>query len=272
MTKRDPREENAVEHLQQVWESLAKEDPLWAICSTPWKRGGKWNLEEFFATGEQEISQALEILDARGVEIERSTALDFGCGVGRLTQALARRFESVCGIDISPTMIETAQRLNQYPDHCRYVLNVTNDLRQFSDECFAFIYSVVVLQHIPPELSRHYLLEFARVAAPGATVVFQLPSCFRIAEGLPPHAWAASIQWRNEAAVYDCRSRCNLDVSVKNVSTSSWHFDEQNPLMLGNHWLDINGQVLRMDDGRAVLPNNVGPGEPHRLNQYHRGF
>ena len=34
--------------LQSTWEDLAKQDPLWAILSVPAKKGGKWNLEEFF--------------------------------------------------------------------------------------------------------------------------------------------------------------------------------------------------------------------------------
>ena len=36
-------------------------------------------------------------------------ALDFGCGVGRLTRALGMRFESAFGVDISAGMVEQAQ-------------------------------------------------------------------------------------------------------------------------------------------------------------------
>ena len=38
--------------------------------------------------------------------------LDFGCGVGRLTQALARRMNRVVGADISPVLIDLARTLN----------------------------------------------------------------------------------------------------------------------------------------------------------------
>ena len=43
----------------------------------------------------------------------RDRALDFGCGVGRLTRALGTRFESALGVDISAGMIEQARRLNE---------------------------------------------------------------------------------------------------------------------------------------------------------------
>ena len=41
--------------LQNVWDTLAKEDPLWAILSVPEKRGRKWTPEDFFRSGQAEV-------------------------------------------------------------------------------------------------------------------------------------------------------------------------------------------------------------------------
>ena len=253
-------------HLQQVWENLAKEDPLWAISSWPSKRGRKWNLEEFFATGEDEVRKLFNMLDARGVAVPRTAALDFGCGVGRVTQALSRRFARVCGVDISPTMIAMAEELNQSPDRCRYILNATDGLRQIADSSFSFIYSIVVLQHSPPEFARRYIAEFGRIAEPGGLVMFQLTSAVANEAGLDPEAWVASLECQKEPPLYECGNRYLLTVMVRNASNAVWHFAERQPVMLGNHWLHPNFEVLRLNDGRTILPNDLAPGQAVELS------
>jgi SAM-dependent methyltransferase len=162
--------------LKETWEHLAQTDPLWAICTASNKRGGKWDVAEFFATGEAEISKMLTHLTLIGLKPQwDGRALDFGCGIGRLTQALCERFAGCVGIDISPTMIQLAQRYNRHGERCVYVLNDAEDLRKFGDGEFAFIYTSIVLQHMAPKYMRSYLREFARVLAPAGILVCQIP-------------------------------------------------------------------------------------------------
>jgi SAM-dependent methyltransferase len=162
--------------LQANWTTLGQRDPLWAILVDPEKRGNRWRLEEFFETGRQEIDAALRHVQAVGLAAPRRRALDFGCGVGRLTQALAARFEEVVGIDIAASMIELAREYNRYPATCTYQVNPHNDLRLFPDDHFDFIYSNIVLQHMEPAYATAYIREFIRVLAPGGVLLFQLPS------------------------------------------------------------------------------------------------
>jgi 2-polyprenyl-3-methyl-5-hydroxy-6-metoxy-1,4-benzoquinol methylase len=101
---------SALSTMQQ-FELLAKRDPLWAILTDPSRKGNRWRLDEFLATGESEIDHCLRFLARRGLSpIDSAVALDFGCGVGRLTRALARRFDRVYGVDAAPTMIENIER------------------------------------------------------------------------------------------------------------------------------------------------------------------
>ncbi len=108
-------------HLQEIWEAQATADPLWAILSEDSKRRRGWDLGSFLATGERFVTDVLDRLAHLGVE-PHGAALDFGCGVGRLTQPLAQRFDHVTGVDISPPMIEAAQRLNRFGDRVTYVV------------------------------------------------------------------------------------------------------------------------------------------------------
>ncbi len=161
--------------LQQDWDGFGKDDPLWRILSLPDKKGGKWTLDEFFETGRKEIDELLDYLKKVGLNPARGTALDFGCGVGRLTQGLARHFDRVKGVDISPSMIDLARQYNRFGDHVEYFVNARSDLRLFPDRSFDLIYSSITLQHVPPQFSRQYIADFVRVLRPGGAIVFQLP-------------------------------------------------------------------------------------------------
>jgi 2-polyprenyl-3-methyl-5-hydroxy-6-metoxy-1,4-benzoquinol methylase len=164
----------------QRWEHLARTDPLWAILSEPEKRGGGWDLEAFFATGEAEIAALMVDLETLKPDLPKGSALDFGCGVGRLTRALGRRFETVTGVDVSPTMIEMAQRYASEAANCEFRLNPGADLHRFEEGSFDLVYSSITLQHVPAKAALGYVREFVRLLKPGGVAVFQLPTPRRI--------------------------------------------------------------------------------------------
>jgi SAM-dependent methyltransferase len=162
--------------LQKQWNSLGREDPFGAILSPAAGEQAKWDIAEFFQSGIWEVEKVLRYAESFQPLREKKSALDFGCGVGRLTQALAAHFEQACGVDISPAMIEHARQYNRTGDRCEFVVNDTADLARFAAGCFDFIYSSITLQHMPPRFARRYLVEFLRVLRPGGLLVFQLPS------------------------------------------------------------------------------------------------
>src|SRR5688500_6864333 len=162
---------DTLESVRQFWDRHARRDPLRAILSHNAKRDGKWDTTRFFETGANEIAAMMCELDAQGIVPSRGAALDFGCGVGRLTQALGLHFGRVVGVAISPTMCDAATELNRFPTTVSYICNDAPDLRVLLDDTFDFIYSSIVLQHLQPELTVGYLREFFRVLASGGIMV-----------------------------------------------------------------------------------------------------
>jgi SAM-dependent methyltransferase len=163
------------EHLQRNWDEHGRVDPLWAVLTADDKRGNRWDPEEFFATGRRDVAEMLQEAESLGVAPRRGRALDFGCGVGRLTQALAADFEHATGVDIAPSMVEHAREFNRHGARCDYVVNNAPHLRQFADSSFDLVFSHITLQHIRPQYSIGYVAEFVRVLRPGGLCVFQLP-------------------------------------------------------------------------------------------------
>ncbi|MEM1098490.1 MAG: class I SAM-dependent methyltransferase [Planctomycetota bacterium] len=187
MTRRSKTPVGALHQIGRDWEALAAADPLWAILTDPGTRGGKWDVDAFFESGRREVRLLLDELETHGLlpfarERLRTEchALDFGCGVGRLTQGLCDHFGRAIGVDISPTMIRLADEHNAHADRCRYVHNDAADLAVLGDARFDLCYSFIVLQHMPWDAAQRYLADMAAQLTPTGLLVFQLPSEARI--------------------------------------------------------------------------------------------
>jgi ubiquinone/menaquinone biosynthesis C-methylase UbiE len=147
---------------------------MWTVLSDPEKDGVKWDPEEFFATG-ADVLERIKAIEDSGIEIGRRVAVDFGCGLGRVSRWLAKRFSSVVGVDISPTMLEMAERYNTQSAPITFVLGNETHI-PLATSCADFVHSVIALQHIPRRLQEMYLREFSRIARPGGHLYFQTPS------------------------------------------------------------------------------------------------
>ncbi len=162
--------------VKRTYEKLGRDDPLYAVLSRKELRHNKWDPAEFFETGKREIEDILQYVDRLGLPLRRRRALDFGCGVGRLSQALAEHFDRVVGVDIAESMAQRARDYNRHGDRVEYRVNTTDDLKIFDGGSFDFVYSNITLQHIPPEPAASYIGEFFRVLRPGGVAIFQVPS------------------------------------------------------------------------------------------------
>lgn len=176
-----------VTRQQRDWDDLSRLDPYWAILSDPAKRFGRWDLEEFLESGRVEIESLMTSAAELGRPVRRGSALDFGCGTGRLTRALGRHFERCVGVDVSDEMVERARRINADAANCTFVVNAREDLRVFREGEFDLVYSRLVLQHVARRAAiRSYVTELVRVLAPGGLLAFQLPSSIPLRHRIQP--------------------------------------------------------------------------------------
>jgi len=258
----------SLDDVRKSWDALGAEDPLWAVLTDDRYRGGKWNEDDFFVTGAEEITGVVRDLDRLGRPVGRGRCLDFGCGVGRLTQALAEHFERCDGVDIAPSMIAAARRLDRSGGRCAFHVNDAPDLTLFPAGTFDFIYCNIVLQHMPTDAAKAYVAEFLHVLAPGGVAMFEIPSEnieaeVKERERLPEEAHAAVISATLPARLAP-GERFTLEARVRNAGPVAWPGPEKGAavgrIRFGNHWWKTNGDILSMDDGRVDLPR-LAPGE-----------
>jgi SAM-dependent methyltransferase len=160
--------------LRRQWESHARLNAHAAIL-TPSAEQPEWDEAAFLETGRRHVAGLMNEADRLVPHRQRRRALDFGCGIGRLTVALADYYDEVLGVDIAQSMVEQARQRNPAPDRIRYEHNANPDLLKFPTGCFDLVCSWIVLQHTPPSVMRAYIAEFVRLVAPGGLVMFQLP-------------------------------------------------------------------------------------------------
>ncbi|MDQ8202274.1 class I SAM-dependent methyltransferase [Pelagicoccus sp. SDUM812003] len=137
------------------WEKWGELDPYYAVLTNDSYRSANLtdqSKKAFFDSGESHLREVLakcrHYLDA---EFEPASAVDFGCGTGRVLIPMGREVETAVGIDVSSAMLEEARRNCQ----ARGLGNVSlvkgdDHLSGLAGE-FDFIHSFIVLQHIPKD-------------------------------------------------------------------------------------------------------------------------
>jgi SAM-dependent methyltransferase len=160
---------------QRDWDDLAAFDPWRAILRDPSRERG-WEVDEFLATGERDAERVLAAAAEHGLPRRFGRAFDFGCGVGRMTRALARRFDEVVGMDISPRMVELARRLNRDSTTARFVVGGESEVNKLPDAHFDLVVCVLVLQHLRSRReAERVVTALTRTLAAGGALVLQAP-------------------------------------------------------------------------------------------------
>jgi SAM-dependent methyltransferase len=119
------------------WNNLGETQPYFAVLTEDRflrEQMSNEDREAFFASGETDIAQVFDLIN-----FAPKSALDFGCGVGRLTRALTKRVDRVAGVDAAESMLRIARE--SVPD--------ASFSSTIPDERFDLIVSLIVFQHIP---------------------------------------------------------------------------------------------------------------------------
>jgi SAM-dependent methyltransferase len=138
-------------HTDAAWEKFGRDDPYFGVLAED--KFSRENIErnrgEFFSSGAGAAREIIERCEKHFGPLGRGRILDHGCGVGRLTFALAREFESVVAVDVSPSMLaEAAANAERFGAQNVTFAPVDATLSNASGE-FDFVNSYMVLQHVP---------------------------------------------------------------------------------------------------------------------------
>jgi 2-polyprenyl-3-methyl-5-hydroxy-6-metoxy-1,4-benzoquinol methylase len=133
------------------WERWGTIDPYYGVLSDEKFSSSQIqnNMDEFFRSGASYVDGVLLRYEHLFGPIPEGRALDFGCGVGRLTLPLASRFGHAIGLDISDSMLGEARRNAETRGLSMVTFARSDDELSQAPGQFAFVNSVIVLQHIP---------------------------------------------------------------------------------------------------------------------------
>ncbi len=166
-----------MENTDAHWKQWGSRDPYRGVLfDEKYKKSSlNENLNEFFDTGESYIGSLMHYVDLLYPGLPRRTAVDFGCGVGRLSIPLARRFQSVIGVDISPAMLDEAHKNCSSFGISNANFVSSDDLLSQVPAGVQLVQSYIVLQHIPVKrgllIAKHLLGKLA----PGGVCALQVP-------------------------------------------------------------------------------------------------
>ncbi|MBL8115215.1 MAG: DUF4214 domain-containing protein [Acidobacteria bacterium] len=152
--------------MREDWDRRAREDYKLHIAT-----GHAATEEAFRASGDKDLDEV--ILD--GIALAReASALEIGCGVGRLLCPLSDRIAAAHGVDISTVMIERSKEF--CASHPKVQTHLTDgSLAVFPEGSLDFVYSFIVFQHIPSrEAIARYVREAALVLKPGGLLRYQV--------------------------------------------------------------------------------------------------
>jgi SAM-dependent methyltransferase len=135
-------------------------------------------VEEFYASGITEVAVIESILKRHGFTGAASkSCIEYGCGLGRVTLALAPKFNAVRGYDISATHLGLAKRraAQSRIGNVDFILCSTETGLDNPVPC-DFFYSRLVFQHNPPPLMRTLIASCLGALRPGGIGIFQVPT------------------------------------------------------------------------------------------------
>lgn len=164
-----------MENTDKHWRLWGKLSPYRGVCYP------QVTESEFWTSGETYVKWLLERLTRLYPTLRCETALDFGCGVGRILRPLAARYANVTGVDIAHGMLSEAKRNVPGADLCE----------QIPERQFDLVHSSLVLQHIAVNRGLEIVRRLTRCVAPGGVIALQAPVvvkhniAYRVKHALP---------------------------------------------------------------------------------------
>ncbi len=143
------------------WIKIGEDEPFYGVLTNPSflkENLSAENLYEFWQSGVGDVDFFLSVLRKHFGDFYPKSAIDFGCGVGRLTRAIAEHVDKVTGVDVAPGMLAQAQLYA--PDNATFSHDIP-------EEPVDWLVSHIVFQHMPPALGYELFETLLSRLAPG---------------------------------------------------------------------------------------------------------
>lgn len=160
------------------WEKWGRQDPYFGVITDERYRNANLDhdsYESFFQTGEQHVEALCERFSQSFVgQFNPKTVLDYGCGTGRLSVALAKRFEHVTGVDVAPSMIDEALATRDSIGLDNLEFRVCQGDFKDADDQYDLVNTYIVMQHIPRRRGMIVVANLLESVAPGGFIALHL--------------------------------------------------------------------------------------------------
>jgi len=184
------------------------------------------NISQFWATGHVQAQDLLQSLKCFGLtELKNKTAVEFGCGIGRLSLGLASKFKQLHSYDVSDSQITLAKKasVDAGVHNCEFHLSSGNPFAAL--EHTDFFYSKNTFEHYPPPIIHQFIRNALRSLKADGLALFQVPTFipnyyFSIAQFLSKDSLVETSHCLLQHAIFSliAEAKCEL-LEVKEVQS-----------------------------------------------------
>jgi len=172
--------EKMLSRTAETWRELGQTEPHWSVLTSDRYKAASIDQtrDEFYRTGHDQVAFLEALFGRSGYAFPKDgVCLDFGCGVGRITLALAPHFAKVIGVDVSASHLKIAIERQQQQNISNVIFKSIGQLDDISQlDRFDMLVTFIVRQHNPPPIIAAILDRLLSHLNPGGFAVFQLPT------------------------------------------------------------------------------------------------
>lgn len=168
------------DHTAQTWGKLGEEDAAWSVLSDDRFKKSDANVPaSFYASGEPEVKQLFVALARNGITPPFRKAVEYGCGIGRVSVPLSKHCDTLHAYDISKGHLAMAETHAQASEVDNIVFTQITTPDQDIEQGYDLYYSFIVFQHNSPPIMKRLVRQAIEGLAPGGVAVFHLPVFIR---------------------------------------------------------------------------------------------
>ncbi len=135
-------------NMKNIWNKRALEDAIHYIETSEYSS----DIRKFFSRGKELTDILLELLNRKNeYDFGKMTLLEMGCGAGRMSGALSKKFQKVLATDVSGEMINLAIMNHPEDDYPNISFIETDGIlaNGIEDKSVDIVLSYEVFQHLP---------------------------------------------------------------------------------------------------------------------------